>query len=165
MNKRIFLAIAATLALVACAAPSSSDFVQKAAMSDMYEVAAGNLAASKGQSDAVKQFGQHMVEAHSATTAQLKAIVSAEKLNVDLPAKLDAKHQALIDELNKASAADFDKAYAEQQIEAHDEAVKLFKQYAEKGDNQALKQFAAKTLPTIEKHLEGAKQLPQGRTS
>ena len=32
----------ATLSLVACGAPSTTDFVQKAAMSDMYEVAGLN---------------------------------------------------------------------------------------------------------------------------
>lgn len=33
------------------------DFVKNAAMSDMYEVAAGKIAVAKGQADAVKQFG------------------------------------------------------------------------------------------------------------
>ena len=102
-----------------------------------------------------------MVEAHTATTAELKAIVTAQKLEVELPTKLDAKHRALIDELNKVTAADFDETYAKQQVDGHDQAVKLFKQCAEKGDNQTLKEFAAKTLPIIEKHLEAAKQLSQ----
>lgn len=165
MRKLTFVALAATLALAACGAPTASDFVQKAAMSDMYEIEAGNIAATKGQSDAVKSFGQHMTEAHSTTTAELKAIVTSEKLKVELPAKLDAKHQALIDDLNKATAADFDKTYAKQQVDAHDQAVKLFRRYADKGDNKVLKQFAAKTLPTIEQHLEAAKHLPQDHTS
>lgn len=163
MNRLTFLALAATLALAACGAPSTPDFVTKAATSDMYEIEAGNIATAKGQSDAVKQFGQHMVAAHSATTAELKAIVTAEKLTVEMPAKLDAKHQALIDDLTKAAPADFDKLYAKQQVDGHEAAVKLFKGYAKKGDNQALKQFAAKTLPTIEKHLEMAKTLPDAK--
>ena len=106
-----------------------------------------------------------MVEAHTATTAELKAIVTAQKLEVELPTKLDAKHQALIDELNEVTAADFDETYAKQQVDGHDQAVELFKQYAEKGDNQTLKEFVAKTLPIIEKHLEAAKQLSRSRTS
>jgi putative membrane protein len=53
------LAVLAPIALVSCGAPSTPDFVQTAAMSDMYEVEAGKIAAQKGQSDAVKQFGQH----------------------------------------------------------------------------------------------------------
>ncbi len=160
MRKALF-AVLATLALAGCGAPSTPDFVQKAAMSDMYEVEAGKIAVAKGQSDAVKQFGQHMVDAHGKTTEELKAIVQTEKLTVELPAALDSKHQTLIDDLNNAPAADFDKTYAKQQVDGHQQAVDLFKSYAKKGDNQALKAFAAKTLPAIEQHLEAAKKLPQ----
>ena len=34
----------------------------------------------------LRPFGQHMVEAHSQTTEELKGIVQAEKIKVDLPA-------------------------------------------------------------------------------
>lgn len=161
MRKILFVALA-TLALAACGAPSTADFVQKAAMSDMYEVEAGKIAGAKGQSDAVKQFGQHMVDAHSKTTEELKGIVEAENLKVELPSALDSAHQKLIDDLNAAQGPDFDKVYAKQQVDGHQDAVKLFKRYSEKGDNKALKDFAAKTLPTIEQHLADAKKLPTG---
>jgi putative membrane protein len=87
--------------------------------------------------------------------------VQAENVKVELPAALDATHQKLIDDLNNASTADFDKTYAKQQVDGHKEAAKLFKNYSEKGDNQTVKQLAAKTLPVIEQHLEEAKKLPQ----
>ena len=48
---------------------------------------------------------------------------------------------------------------------AHQEAVHLFKKYAAKGDDADVKQFAEKTLPTIEHHLEEAKKLPVGPPS
>jgi len=153
------LALLATLALSACGAPSTPEFVQKAAMSDMYEVQAGQIATQKGQSDAVKQFGQHMVDAHTQTTQELKGIVQAENIKVDLPTELDAKHKALIDDLNAASAQDFDKTYTKQQVKGHKDAADLFEHYSKKGDNAVVKQFASKTLPTIEEHLEAAKKL------
>ena len=40
-----------------------------------------------------------MVTAHSKTTEELGGIVASEKLKVELPSKLDAKHQKLIDDL------------------------------------------------------------------
>jgi putative membrane protein len=156
------LAVLATIALASCGAPSTPDFVQTAAMSDMYEIEAGKIAAQKGQSDAVKQFGQHMVEAHSQTTEELKGIVQQEKIKVDLPTKLDDKHHRMIDDLNAAAhQEDFDKTYAKQQVSAHEKAEKLFSKYADKGDNAAVKAFAAKVLPVIRQHLEEAKKLPQ----
>jgi putative membrane protein len=163
--RSFLIAISATLALAGCGAPSTPDFVQKAAMSDMYEVQAGKLAAQKGQSDAVKQFAQQMVDAHTKTTEELSGIVKAKSIKVDLPTSLDSTHQKLIDELNSAAAQDFDKTYADQQVDAHKKAVGLFKKYAAKGDDAEVKQFAEKTLPTIEHHLEEAKKLPAGPPS
>ena len=156
------LAVFATVALSACGAPSTPDFVQKAAISDMYEIEAGKIAAQKGQSDAVKQFGQQMTEAHTQTSTELKSIVEAEKINVKLPGQLDAKHQKMIDDLNAAKAEDFDKTYIDQQKGAHAKVVDLFEDYAEDGDNGAVKQFAAKTLPAIKGHLEMAEKMDKG---
>jgi putative membrane protein len=153
------LGLLVTIALASCGAPSTPEFVQKAAMSDMYEVEAGKIAGQKGESDAVKQFGQHMVEAHSQTTEELKGIVQAEKIKVDLPTKLDDKHQRMIDDLNAAHSGDFDKTYAKQQVSAHEKAEDLFAKYADKGDDETVKAFAAKTLPVIKQHLEEAKKL------
>lgn len=67
----------------------------------------------------------------------------------------------MIDDLNEAKPEDFDKAYAKQQVDGHEDAVDLFEKYAKKGDNTNLKHFAEKTLPTIKEHLEAAKKLPQ----
>jgi putative membrane protein len=149
------------LSLASCGAPSASDFAQRVAMSDMYEVEAGKIANQKGQSPQVRGFGQMMVEAHSKTTEDLKSVIANEKLKVDLPTKLDSKHQKLIDDLTGASDADFDKTYAKQQVDGHEDAVKLFDSYAKDGDNASLKQFAQKTLPVIQEHLNEAKKLPQ----
>jgi putative membrane protein len=149
------------MSLASCGAPSASDFAQKVAMSDMYEVEAGKIANQKGQSPQVKGFGQMMVEAHSKTTEDLKSIIANEKLKVDLPTKFDSKHQKLIDDLAAASDADFDKTYAKQQVDGHEDAVKLFESYAKDGDNASLKQFAQKMLPVIQDHLTEAKKLPQ----
>jgi predicted outer membrane protein len=53
--RKFLIAGLASMALAGFGSPSTADFVQKAAMSDMYEVQAGKLATEKGQSDAVKQ--------------------------------------------------------------------------------------------------------------
>ena len=115
--RNFVMAAFAAMALAGCG-PTTPDFVQKVAMSDRYEVQAGKIAAEKGQSDAVKQFGQQMVDAHTKTTEELTGIVKAKNLKVDLPSNLDAKHQKLLDDLNSVSAQEFDKTYAKQQVDA-----------------------------------------------
>ncbi len=61
--------------------------------------------------------------------------------------KLTKKQQKRLDTLSAAKPEEFDKLYAKQQVNAHDKAAELFDGYAERGDNAALKQFAANTLP------------------
>ena len=163
MRKHLLAALAtlATLVLVSCGPPSAPDFAKRAAMSDLYEVAAGKIAREKGQSEAVKEFGRHMVEAHSKLREELKGIVQSENLKVKLPARLDDNRRTMIEALNEAKPEDFDKTYGKQQVKAHAKAVELFDAYAEEGDNAALKQFAANTLPTIKQHLDLAEKLAQ----
>jgi putative membrane protein len=78
-----------------------------------------------------------------------------------MPRKPNKSQRESIGALNAATPENFDKTFAEQQIKAYERAVELFEGYAEGGDNAALKQFAANTLPTIKQHLEQAKKLPQ----
>jgi putative membrane protein len=130
------LAAMATLALVSCGVPSTPVFVEEAASSDLYEVAAGELASEKGQSEAVKSFGRHMVEAHGKTTEELKGIVQSEKLAVKLPTEPNQKQQGMLSSLTEAKPEAFDQLYIEQQIKAHEEAADLFDKYAERGENQ-----------------------------
>jgi putative membrane protein len=157
---RVALLGAVMFALAACGGtPSTQDFVHTAAMIDLYEAAAGKIASEKGQSDAVKQFGQHMVEAHGKTSEELKTIVAAEKLDVTLPSRLSKRYHSMIEALNAAKPEAFDKIYAKQQVKAHTRAAELFDAYAEGGDNPALKQFAANVLPTVKQHLEQAETL------
>lgn len=162
MNKHVLVALiaAATLALASCGeVPSTSEFVHKAAMGDLYQVAAGKIAGEKGQSDAIKQFGLQMIEAHGKTLEELKSIVQAEKLDVVFPSHLSQRYHEMIGALTDAKPEDFDRIYASQQVKAHKRVADLFDGYAEDGNNEALKQFAANVLPTIKQHLEQAEKL------
>jgi putative membrane protein len=49
------------------------------------------------------------------------------------------------------------------QVSAHKDAVSLFERYAKGGDNAKLKDWAGKTLPHLQHHLEMAQSLNKGR--
>ncbi len=133
---------------------TTKGFVTAAATSDMYEVEAGKIAQDRARSAKVKDFGAQMVKAHTATTAALKKILASNNVAVTPPAHLDDRRQSLIDSLRGAKAEDFDHRYLEQQEAAHKEAQILMRGYAKSGDNAAIKQFAAETLPKVEDHLK-----------
>lgn len=129
-----------------------TEFMTEAAQGGMAEVELGRLAASKAQSPEVKNFGQKMVNDHSKANEELKAL--AARKNMSLPTALDEKHQALLDKLKGLSGAEFDKAYVEAMVDDHEEDVEAFKDEAENGEDADVKAWAAKTLPTLQSHLE-----------
>lgn len=134
-------------------------YVQKAAMSDLYEVEASKLALMRTKSDDVKKFAQEMVDAHTKSSDELKARLVRAGLIVELPTMLDAEHQKKLDDLKAANARTFDGRYAAQQKEAHDEALMLHRDYAVRGPVADLKAFAADIVPKIEMHDHMASEL------
>jgi putative membrane protein len=50
-------------------------------------------------------------------------------------------------------------------MSAHKDAVGLFERYAKGGDNEALKQWASATLPTLRLHLEMAQDMRTTRVA
>lgn len=140
------------------AGPVSTDaFVTNAAISDMYEIQAGQIAQQKGRSADVKAFGKQMVTDHTALSNAMKPLILAA--GKTLPTGLDERRKGLIDNLNAAAPSDFDKVYLDQQEAAHDEALTLMQGYADHGDDAGLKGGAAKALPKIKAHLEHVKGL------
>jgi putative membrane protein len=129
-------------------------FATKAAQGGMAEVELGNLAKDKGSSDAVKNFGQRMVDDHSKANTELKDLAS--RLNINLPTSLAAKDQATKDHLSKLSGAEFDRAYMKHMVADHRKDVAEFKRESASGKNADLKAWAGKTVPTLESHLKMA---------
>ena len=135
-------------------------FAMTAAMDGMTEVELGRLATERGASDAVKQFGQRMVDDHSKANDELKQW--ATTAGVTLPTALDAKHQAMVTKMSGLSGAAFDKAYAQAMVKDHTKAVQLFQREADRGMDSGLKSFASSKLPTLREHLEMARALNAG---
>jgi len=138
--------------------PSTADFVKNAAIAGMFEIQSSELALRKHvQPD--HAFAEHMIRDHERIAAQLKHTVRANHVGVEVPTKLDDEHQKMLDQLRGESGANFDKDYDQMQQQGHQDAVALFQSYAQNGDNLALKSWAAKTLPTLQMHLEMAQKL------
>ena len=67
--------------------------------------------------------------------------------------------QSKLDDLAKLKGADFDKAYIDNQVSAHEDALSLMKNYADNGDTPSLKAAAGEIAPVVQKHLDMAKAL------
>jgi putative membrane protein len=125
-------------------------FFNEAAQGGMAEVALGQMAADKAESDAVKNFGQRMVTDHGKANQELKDLAASE--GVTLPNEMSSEAKALQKKLSGLSGAEFDKAYMKEMLKDHKKDISAFKKEAEQGQDSDVKNWAAKTLPTLQEH-------------
>jgi putative membrane protein len=138
-------------------------FVKKAALDGMTEVQLGKIAQEKSQNPDVRSFAERMVKDHTKANDELKTL--AKRKGYDVPAKLDAEHEAMITKLGGKSGAVFDSAYAQAMDKDHAKALALFTD-AQQSSDPDLAAFAQKTLPTLEQHKQLADALsPKTKTA
>jgi len=123
----------------------------------MAEVELGKLASQKASNEQLKQFAQKMADDHGKANDELKKIASDK--NITLPNEPDAKHKAKIDKLSKLTGEAFDRAYTQEMVAGHRKAVSAFRSESKGGKDPEVKEFASKTLPTIEDHLKQIEDL------
>ena len=142
-------------------APKTEDFIKEAATSDMLEIEAAKIAQQKGNADE-KKFAEQMITDHTKTSSELKGMVPAEMTSA-IPTALDDSSQKKLDKLRNAKPEDFASNYDPMQVSAHKDAVSLFERYAKGGENSRLKDWAGKTLPALQHHLEMAQAMDKNR--
>lgn len=140
--------------------PTSEDFVKKVSVGNEFEIQSSKLALDRSKNKDVQAFAKRMVDDHGKAGKNFTKAVAASSVSSKLASKtLDEKHQEILDKLKEVSEDEFDKEYIAAQTEAHDETVALFRSYSENGEDASLKNFAAKTLPTLEKHQDEVHKL------
>jgi len=152
-----FLLLAFAVVLLSCSSGDSAKFVTNAAQGGLTEVELGRLATQKAASDAVRNFGMQMVQDHTRANAELKSI--AARKNIQAPGDMSSSQKSSMEKLSKLSGTDFDKEYMSNMVKDHENDVKDFENQANKGTDSDVKAFAAKTLPTLRKHLQMARDV------
>jgi putative membrane protein len=154
MNKLAWvMTIAMALPALTIATEKSPDesFYKEAAEGGLAEVEQGQMAQQKGQSAAVKNFGSHMVQDHSAVNDKLKSV--ADVKGIKLPNSPGAIQMAAIGKLKLLSGDAFDKAYIKGMVKDHEDDIGAFEKEVKTGKDPDAKQFAVSTLPTLKVHL------------
>lgn len=142
---------------------ADKQFVNLVGSGNLAEIEMGRLALELGTSPAVKEYGQRLVGDHTRANADLEKTVAV--YGEALPTKVDAADQRHLDMLKRKKGADFEATFARHMVEGHEKMIKLFKAEAASGGAEPLKQFALRTLQTLEQHLQLAKDLTRVKTS
>tara|TARA_A100001518_G_C1225728_1_gene74146 strand:- start:3865 stop:4380 length:516 start_codon:yes stop_codon:yes gene_type:complete len=149
----LLFGVAANLALAA----EGENFVDEASAKGIAEIETAKMALDKGTSEDVKQFAKMMIDDHTKANQELAQLTQAKDLEMSDEATLMDKAKAMI--LKLRDGENFDEAYANNQVVAHEQTIEMYQDYVEGGENADLKQFAQKTLPKLEEHLKQAKDL------
>ena len=128
------------------AAHADSSFMKNAAEAGFAEIDAGNLALQKGSSAEVKSFAQKMVDDHKKADGELQTLAASKGVKLPTEATMVAKGKAKILETRDGTGCD--PACAGNAVSAHTDAK-----------DADVKAWAAKTLPTLQHHLQEAQAL------
>ncbi|HKE24583.1 MAG TPA: DUF4142 domain-containing protein [Bryobacteraceae bacterium] len=132
-------------------------FVRSVAESSATEVQLGKLAQEKASSDAVRELGKRMAEAHAQTGEQLKQAGAA--LNIQVPSETPRKAKKAQDKLAKLSGPDFDRVYIKMAADEEKQAVKQFEREAKDGKVAGVRDFAARNLSAEQERQKQAEEL------
>lgn len=159
----------------ATSSTGDQNFVLQAAMSNMAEIQLGHMATKKAQDAGVKKFAQTMVDDH--LKAQQQLADAAYGAGIKWPTQLDERHRELQKRLSNLSTEQFDRDYMKAMVDGHRDMEKLLaarvdnsgegvrtpSSGAEKTAEPSLavkvNEWAAKTLPHVQAHLEQAEQV------
>jgi putative membrane protein len=144
----------------AASSPSTSsdqDFITKAAQGNSAEVELGKIVAARSKNPNVKQFAQMMVKDHTAALNELQELAQTKNLNFNDDLPDDAKE--LQTKLSSDTGKQLDTDYMNNMLEDHQKDVQEFTDKSQSAKDPDVKQWASKTLPTLQKHLEKAQQI------
>ncbi len=134
------------------------EFATKAANAGMKEIELAQWQQSYGTRQDVKDFAATMIADHTKASDELKTIAVSK--NVVLPVSLPESERDDINKMKmKKQGKEIDKAYVDEMVKDHKDAVKLFEDAAKNATDADLKNFAAKTLPALQHHYDMIKAI------
>ena len=134
--------------------PTAATFLSNVANAGMAEVEVTALAQQKAQNQEVKDLAAMLNHDHTALNGTVKSLASQE--NVALPDSMSADKRQMISDLNKKTGKDFDRAFIDAMISAHEASIASFEKTASEETDADVKNFASQTLPKLREHRDKA---------
>ena len=129
---------------------SPSEFVEAASANHIAQVASANAALQDGSSE-IRAYASEMSEGFAEINAELGAIADEYDLEMSDDPDLVDSIQTVLLEMREGES--FDAAYISNQIDAHQEAIELYRD-ALRLSNDDLAAFANETLPQLQGYLQ-----------
>ncbi len=142
----------------------ASGALSQLAVANQTEIQQSREAAKKATAPTVKQFADQLVKDHKANAKQLQQLAGTLSVTLaDSGALTTTESQsATTGELAGKKGKDFDVAFLDAQIRAHEQTIdKIRNQLLPASDRPELRDYLQQTASVMEGHLASAKQLKQ----
>lgn len=126
---------------------------------DQFTTRAAELALEKAQRPEVRALAESLLADHRRAAGELEAAVRAA--GVEPPLGMLPMHWSQLRRLERAEGERFDRIFVEQQVELHEDAVAMHRNFAANGDAPRLRAYAEAAVPVATRHLDEARRLDQ----
>jgi putative membrane protein len=137
----------------------TATFLKTVMASNQFEIDSSKLAEEKAKAADVKAFAAQMIKDHTKAGEDFKAALDQSQTTSAVTPETGGKEADMLKLLQGLSGDEFQARYVAMQATAHKDAVALFRNYSQNGDDPALKEFAKKTLPMLQEHERMVKDL------
>ncbi len=147
------VALASGTALAAGLTKGDQEFLEKAAVGNLFEIEAGKMALARGKKEDVKLLGEQSVSDHTKNAQELGRLAQAKgvKLPTELPADRKKKLQAW------SASRNFDGLYLSALgYNGHSQDLALFEKASKQAKDKDVRAYAARTLPILKMHRRAA---------
>lgn len=133
---------------------NDSRFLEKAAEIQMEMISLGQLAQQKGTSSHVKELGKMMVEDHTKSHNEIKAL--AQSKSVSIPTTITDNSRDFHNDLNEKTGNDFGKSYSKRMVDRLEDAIDSYENAAEDSEDPQVRAYASEKLTSLRAHLKHA---------
>jgi putative membrane protein len=131
---------------------ADKDFIEAAIQAGMTEVRLGEMANLKGNRDEVREFGHLIVREGATFNDDLKAL--AQQKGLTLPESLEAKHQAVVDQMTDLTGSRFDDAFIAAVTKELIDLAKEFRAESASTKDADIKSVVDKSILLVNEHLK-----------
>ncbi|MBF8964021.1 DUF4142 domain-containing protein [Pontibacter sp. FD36] len=138
------------------------EFMSKAHSISTQQVELGKLAAERGVSTQVREYGQQMVDLYSKKLEELQDM--SRQYSTTLPQQMEEDHAGRVQELRDKNTDEFDQSYWDTVVDAHKDALSEFEDNVkdiEETDNTTFNLWARNTTKEIRAQMENAMRFRQ----
>lgn len=132
-------------------------FIEQAAMTHLFQISAGNIAAHKGSMAEVANYGKMLAADHTNSGNDLKTLAGQKEITFPKIMSQDKTEKVIT--LQNATGAAFDKLFSQMQLKEHQETITLYEKADKDIPDAQVKAFIQRNLPGLRMHLQEANRL------